>query len=76
MALHKEQEGVCRELGNPRELARCLALQASLLASEMNRPREALPLAEEAYRLANEHGVTALARRIEPLLKSVRSMLQ
>ena len=53
MALHQEQERLCRELGSKDGLARSLANQALLLAQEMGRSREALPLAEEAYLLAN-----------------------
>ena len=37
----------------------------------MARPLEALPLAEQAYRLANDHGLVALARQIEPILNAV-----
>jgi hypothetical protein len=34
----------------------------------MNRPGEALPLAEEAYRLASQHGLTALVQWLGPIL--------
>jgi len=74
MAQRKQQELICRELGNPDGLARCLASQALILGPGwrsrrgMGRRREALPLAEEAYRLANQHGLTALAQQIEPIL--------
>lgn len=67
MALLKEQERICRERGNPKGLARALANQASLLG-RMNRPGEALPLAEEAYRLASQHGLTALVQWLGPIL--------
>ncbi len=39
----------------------------------MNRPGEALPLAEEAYRIATKHGLAALAQQIKPLLEAVRA---
>ncbi|MBI3797858.1 MAG: DUF4062 domain-containing protein [Deltaproteobacteria bacterium] len=74
-ALLKEQERLCRELGDPNGLATSLANQAFLLARDRSRPREALPLAEEAYRLATNHGLTALARQIEGILTQVRSRL-
>lgn len=54
--LHKEEERLCRELGDPNGLAISLINQALLLARDRSRPREALPLAEEAHRLATDHG--------------------
>lgn len=53
-------------------LATALANQAVVLAQKMGKPRKALPLAEEAHRLAIEHGLTALAQQIKPILDSVR----
>jgi tetratricopeptide (TPR) repeat protein len=73
MRLLKEQERICRELGRPEGVAISLANQAVLLAAELDRPREALPLAEEAYRIATGHGLTALAGQIKPILDSVRA---
>ena len=40
----------------------------------MDRPEEALPLMEEAHRLATEHGLHALAEQIKPDLDLVRLM--
>jgi len=57
MDLYKQVERICRELGSKEGLAISLSKQAVLLASKLNRPREALPLAEESYRLATEHGL-------------------
>lgn len=74
MRLLKEQERICRELGRVEWLATSLANQAVLLAQNLGRPRLALPLAEEAYHLATEHGVAALAGQIKPLLDDVRHM--
>jgi len=76
MALHKEQERLCRELGNPAGLARSLANQADLLTQEMGRPHDALPLVEQAYQLATDHGLTALAQQITPILNLVRSQVR
>ncbi|MBI3610872.1 MAG: DUF4062 domain-containing protein [Nitrospirae bacterium] len=73
MALHKEQERICKELGNKDGLARSLANQANLLSEKMNHPGEALPLAEEAYRIVTEHGLAALAKQIKLILDAVRS---
>ena len=75
MSLHKEQERICKELGNKNGLATSLANQAILLSEKMNRPREALPLAEEAYRLATDHGLNALAGQIKPILDAVRAKI-
>ena len=74
-ALHKEKERLCRELGDPNGLATSLANQAVLLARGRSRPREALPLAEEAHRLATDHGLMALAPQVERILNFVRSRL-
>jgi hypothetical protein len=73
LALHKEQEWLCRELRNPERLAASLANQAFLLAEKMNRPQDAWPLADEAYRLAMDHGLTALTEQIKPIVEAVRS---
>lgn len=73
MALYKEQERLCRELGTPQGLALSLANQAVLFASSRGRRRDALDLAGEAYELASSHGLTALAERIRPILDHVRT---
>jgi tetratricopeptide (TPR) repeat protein len=75
MALYREQERICRELGNVEGLAFSLANQAHLIAFSRRRPSEALPLAEEAYRIATRHGLTGLAKQIEPILEKVRRAL-
>lgn len=73
IALRKEEEGICRELGDPRELARCLTNQALILGLSKGRARGALPLAEEAYRLASEHNQSALIDQIRPILELIQS---
>ena len=75
MALYKEQERLCKELGNKKDLASSLANQAHLLSEKRNQPGEALPLVEEAYRIATEHGVNALVQQIKPILDAVRAKL-
>jgi len=76
MKLIKEKERMCRELGNKEGLARSLVNQALFLASGFNKPREALPLAEEAYQLASTHGMYALVGQVKPFLDQVRAMLR
>jgi hypothetical protein len=76
LRLLKEQETICRRLDDPNGLAFSLVNQASLLAFNQARPGEGLPLAEESLRLATRHGLTALARQIEPILNRVRGLLQ
>ncbi|MDQ2974881.1 MAG: DUF4062 domain-containing protein [Acidobacteriota bacterium] len=56
MRLYQEQEGMCRELGDKDGLAISLGNQALMIARDMRKPRRALPLAEEAYRIAADHG--------------------
>ena len=65
MALYKEAERICRELGNNESLATSLINQAVTLMQRGNQTKDALPLADEAYRLAAEHGYVALAKQIE-----------
>ena len=73
MGLYREQERICRELGNNDDLATSLANQALLLAGDLSRPGEALTLAEEAYRIVTDHGLTALTQQIKPILDFVNS---
>ena len=77
--MHAEREElikrICRELGNPEGLARSLANQA-VAVKDMRRVQEALRLAQEAYRLATDHGLTVLAQQIKRMLDLVRSKLR
>jgi tetratricopeptide (TPR) repeat protein len=73
MALLKKQEKICREPGNPLGLASSLANQA-LVLSQLRQDREALSAAEEAHRLADQHGYAALARQIQPMLGLLRRL--
>jgi len=65
LALLKEWERICRELGNPEGVAIALVNQAALVVGP---PQDALPLVVEAARLAEQirpllDGVRALSRR-------------
>jgi len=71
MALHEEEERICRQLGNIEGLAYSLANQA-LLVQKMGRAQAGLSLVEQAYQLASEHGYAALAKEISPILESLR----
>lgn len=73
IALYKEQERICRQLDRKDYLATSLANQASLLARYEGRPQQALPLAQEAYRLATDHGLATLTEWIQPILEDIRS---
>jgi len=76
MALHKEKERLCRELGDPAGLATILANQADLLSQEMDKLQEAPPVVEEAHRLAAQYGLTTLAQQIKPIMDAVRAKLE
>ena len=76
MNLHKEQEAICRRLNDPNGLAVSLVNQGSLLAFKLQQPREGLPLAEEAARIAAKHGLRALGQQIEPILNRIRTLAQ
>jgi tetratricopeptide (TPR) repeat protein len=75
MLLHKEAECLCRELGDTELLATSLANQASILGAGLNQPREALALADEAYRLAADCGYASLVQQIEAIRAAVRQCL-
>ena len=78
LALSKLSEHVCilRELeGRIEDLARSLVTEATLLAKEMNRPHQALPLAEEAYHLLAGRGQTELMETIKEIMRWIRSLL-
>jgi tetratricopeptide (TPR) repeat protein len=64
MSLLTEQEGICREIAYQQGLAICLINQAAILASNLGRAKEALPRADEAYRIAAAGGYEELAERI------------
>ena len=76
MALLKEQERNCRELGDKEGLAISLINQASILDIEMDQPGKAIPLADEAYRLATECGYTSLAKQIESIRSQIRKKME
>ncbi len=76
LALLRQQEALCRQLNDPAALATSLANQAFLLAGQLSRPAEALPLAEEGLDVATRHGLGALAQQIEPVVRQIRARLR
>jgi nephrocystin-3 len=72
IALYNQKERICREIGSFEGLAASLYNQAILLARKKGKPREALPMAEEAYRVAVRAGLSPLANMIAPFLASLR----
>ncbi len=75
MALYAQQEQLCREMGNAEGLAISMFNQAITLAQKMSRPRDALPIAEEAFRIANEHGFVAMVRQFQPFVDHLHLVL-
>jgi tetratricopeptide (TPR) repeat protein len=75
LRLLQEKEAICRRLNDPNGLARALSTQASLLAFKQGQPATGLALAEEALRIATEHGHLVLARQIEPIVNEIRGLL-
>ncbi|WP_321508186.1 tetratricopeptide repeat protein [uncultured Methanoregula sp.] len=71
LALHTEAEQICRELKNVGGLSLSLYYQA-LLFFKQGKNRKALDYAEEAYRLADETGITIIINRIKPSLEEIR----
>ncbi len=72
VALHKEVERICKEIGNKHMIVISLINRANFMADKMGKPKEALPLAEEAYNLAIENGLEVLSEQIKPTLDAVR----
>jgi Domain of unknown function (DUF4062)/NACHT domain len=72
LALHKEEEQLCRQMNSSHGVALSLINQAHLLADKMKQPAAALPLAEEAYRLATRHGFNNLAGQIKTRLARIK----
>ncbi len=72
LALHKEEEHLCRQLNSSHGVALSLINQAHVLADKMKQPAAALPLAEEAFRLATRHGFNNLAGQIKTRLLRIR----
>lgn len=75
IALLREAESIYREMRDFDRLANCLACQASLLSHILGRHREALLLVQEAYRIAETHGLTDSIQQIGPLMDDVKSKL-
>ena len=71
MALYREKERLCRELGNPEGLPVSLANQAEMLSSARGRRREARRLADEALAIATRHGYQRLVPEIECIRDSI-----
>ena len=73
--LHQREEQICRKLGVKEELATSLKNQADLLGCRMQQPHRALPLAEEALKVADEHGYGPLAQQIRDIRAKIQAML-
>ncbi|MCB2231720.1 hypothetical protein KQH82_13455 [bacterium] len=71
MAPLKEQERICRQLGNVKGVAISLANQSIILA-KAGRVQEGLSKIEEAHQMAVKYGYAAVAAQIEPMLYAIR----
>lgn len=74
MKLHKEKERICREVGNKKGIAISLVNQAGIFVYEQKDPASALPLLEEAYRIAVSSGFDNLVEQLKIHLEKVRKM--
>ncbi|MFQ5644525.1 MAG: tetratricopeptide repeat protein, partial [Thiogranum sp.] len=72
MVLYQEQFTLCGESGDINGLCLSLANRALLLFLKLNKPDEALPLAQEGYNRAMQHGMNALADQIKPILDAIQ----
>jgi len=66
--LYKQQEALCREVGDYAELALAFLRHSKLIAEKLNQPQFALPLAEEARRVAAQNGLKDLLADSERLI--------
>ena len=74
MTLYQQKEQICRELGDMEELALALANLAVVL-TQMKRVEDAVRVVEQAERLMSDHGLAALAKRLQPDFDWVRAKL-
>lgn len=63
LAALKQAEGLCREMRDIYSLTRTLEYQAEFFTRVLFQPAAALSVAEEAYRLATQHGLSEAAQR-------------
>jgi hypothetical protein len=75
LLLQKQNEDLCRELGNQRELAKSLILQAAIVGLHRRQFRDAIPMAEEAYRLAVEIEDSTFINQIKRIWREIGSGL-
>jgi len=73
LELLSKKEALARRLGDPAMIARTLAQQAHLYGVKLGLTAHALPLAEEAQRLAADRGLTRLEQEILTLLLAINS---
>jgi tetratricopeptide (TPR) repeat protein len=76
MSLYKEEERLCRELGSIQGLAFSLGNQAVILTQLPGGAAQGVALAEEAAKLAADHGLAALVQELKPVLDFVRGEYQ
>lgn len=68
MALLKEQERLCKQLGNIEGLCICWVSQGAIYGKK-GEPEKHIALLEDALALAHEHKLLRLAVQIEAILK-------
>jgi tetratricopeptide (TPR) repeat protein len=72
MALHKQVEAICRELGDRSGLQCSLGNQALILKA-WGRRAEALAKGEEALRICSEAGLAPLGKLVQTTLALIRA---
>lgn len=73
LALSREQVRISRTVDHGEGICIGLTNQAAMLTGELGRPRDALPLAEEALEYARTHHLPELAQRIRPMVDTIRA---
>jgi tetratricopeptide (TPR) repeat protein len=69
-----EQIRLCREIGAVQGLVAALTNQAMMIAEDLQRPADALPLIEEACGLCDRPGLEQLLSQIEPARDYIRTI--
>jgi len=76
MELLKQQETICRELGNKSGIARSLGLRSEILMIQRQNYEAVVPLVEEAYRHAQASGEKDLMDDLYSRLEDIRNKVQ
>ena len=76
MECFKEVEGICRTYNVANWLCSSLSHQATILCDELDRPHDALPLAEEALEIATENEIADSIKVSKLIIRSIKVVIE